>query len=130
MKITQFTDYSLRLLLYLLRERDRVVTVREVAEYYAISAEHLKKIVRQLVDLGHIQTVRGKHGGLRLARDPAEINLGTLFREEESLDLLPCFDGDDACPLMSCRLRATVDEALAAFLAVFDGKTLADLSGD
>jgi Rrf2 family nitric oxide-sensitive transcriptional repressor len=127
-KITQYTDYSLRLLLYLLRNRDRVVTVREVSEYYDISAEHLKKIVRQLVDLGHIHTVRGKHGGLRLARDPSDINLGRLFRDEENLDLLPCFDAADSCPIEDCRLRSLTDEALAAFLAVFDGKTLADLS--
>jgi Rrf2 family nitric oxide-sensitive transcriptional repressor len=127
MKITQFTDFSFRLLLYLSRSRDRVVTVREVADYYAISSEHLKKIVRSLSDAGHIQTVRGKHGGLRLARDPAEINLGALIRAQENLALLPCFEPCDTCPVAECKLRGLVDEALAAFLAPFDGKTLADI---
>jgi Rrf2 family nitric oxide-sensitive transcriptional repressor len=127
MKITQYTDFSLRLLVYLARHRDRIVTVREVAGFYGISAEHLKKIVRQLGELGHIGTVRGKHGGLRLARDPAEINVGRLFRDEENLAVLPCFDGGCSCPMQDCRLAGTVEQALAAFLAVLDAKTLADL---
>lgn len=129
MKITQFTDFSLRLLLYLARHRDRVCTVREIAEFYGISAEHLKKIVRRLSELGHIQTVRGKHGGLRLAREPADINLGRLMREEENLQLLPCSEGaSQDCPIPDCKLRRTVDRALEAFLAVLDGETLADLA--
>lgn len=127
MKITQFTDFSIRLLIYLSRHRDRVVTVREVAEYYVISAEHLKKIVRSLAELGHIQTVRGKHGGLRLGREPSEIALGELFRQQENLALLPCHEPCDTCPIIDCRLRVLVDDALAAFLGVFDGKTLADV---
>ncbi|EME69567.1 transcriptional regulator [Paramagnetospirillum caucaseum] len=127
MKITQFTDFSIRLLIYLSRHRDRVVTVREVAEYYAISAEHLKKIVRSLAEQGHIQTVRGKHGGLRLGREPEAIDLGRLFRQQENLALLPCHEPCDTCPIAECRLRSLVDNALAAFLAVFDGKTLADV---
>ncbi len=128
MKITQFTDFSLRLLLYLARHRDRVCTVREVADFYGISAEHLKKIVRRLSDLGYVQTVRGKNGGLRLAVEPAAINLGRLVREEENLQLLPCSDGKPACPIPDCKLRGTIDRALAAFLAVLDGETLADLT--
>jgi Rrf2 family nitric oxide-sensitive transcriptional repressor len=127
MKITQFTDYSIRLLIYLSRHRDRVVTVREVAEYYDISAEHLKKIVRSLSEQGHVQTVRGKHGGLRLGREPADIDLGLLFRQQENLALLPCHEPCDTCPIVDCRLRSLVDQALIAFLAVFDGKTLADV---
>lgn len=128
MKITQFTDYSLRLLLYLAARRDRVVTVREAAEFYGISAEHLKKIVRRLSELGYLATVRGKNGGLRLDVEPESINLGQLVREEENLSLLPCSDRDDGCcPLDSCKLVNVVDEALSAFLGVLDRKTLADL---
>lgn len=128
MKITQFTDFSLRLLLYLARNRERVVTVREVAEYYDISAEHLKKIVRRLSELGHLQTVRGKHGGLRLGREPVEINLGRLVREAENLALLPCCDPQGTCPMEGCKLKAVVDRALDAFLGVLDAQTLADLA--
>lgn len=128
MKITQFTDISLRLLLYLGRNRDRVCTVREVADFYEVSAEHLKKIVRRLSELGHIQTVRGKNGGLRLAREPADINLGRLVREEENLQLMPCWEENCFCPIPDCKLRGVIDTALAAFLAVLDKQTLADLA--
>lgn len=127
MKITQFTDFSLRLLLYLARNRDRIVTVREVAEYYKVSAEHLKKIVRRLSELGHLHTVRGKHGGLKLAREPHEINLGRLLREEENLQLMPCCETGAPCPMDACKLRGVVDEALLAFLAVLDARTLSDI---
>ncbi|RAU20400.1 transcriptional regulator [Paramagnetospirillum kuznetsovii] len=127
MKITQFTDYSFRLLLYLARSPGRVVTVREVAEHYGISAEHLKKIVRSLSDLGHVQTVRGKLGGLKMARDPSEINLGQLVRAQENLNLLPCHEPCDLCPMQTCKLRDLVDEALDSFLGFFDAKTLADI---
>ncbi|MDA8231030.1 MAG: Rrf2 family transcriptional regulator [Magnetospirillum sp.] len=127
MKITQFTDYSLRLLLHLAHNRERAVTVREVADYYGISADHLKKIVRQLAELGHVRTVRGKNGGLLLARDPKDINLGRLFRDEENLALLPCFEGDGRCPVRDCKLRGLVDRALDAFLAVLEGQTLGDI---
>ena len=127
MKITQFTDFSLRLLLYLAGHRDRVVTVREVAEYYDVSSEHLKKIVRRLYELGYISTVRGKNGGLRLACEPHHINLGRLMRQEENLALLPCSDDGETCPVTPCKLAGVVDEALGAFLAVLDRHTLADL---
>lgn len=127
MKITQFTDYSLRLMLYLAGRRERVCTVREVAEFYGISSEHLKKIVRRLSDLGYLSTIRGKYGGLRLAAEPDTINLGRLMRQEENLALLPCCDVGDTCPLADCKLAGIVDEALGAFLGVLDRKTLADL---
>lgn len=128
MKITQFTDFSLRLLLYLAARRERVCTVREVADFYDISSEHLKKIVRRLSELGYLTTVRGKNGGLRLARDPADINIGQLMREEENLILLPCLEGPGGCPIPGCKLTGLVGEALGAFLGVLDRKTLADLA--
>lgn len=127
MKITQFTDYSLRLLIYLSMHRDRVSTVREIAGFYSISSEHLKKIVRRLSELGHIRTVRGKNGGLMLAREPAEINLGELLRHSENLNLVPCHEAGDTCPIDGCKLRCVIENARDAFLAVFDGKTLADI---
>lgn len=127
MKITQFTDYSLRLLIYLSVNRNRVVTVREVSDFYAISSEHLKKIVRKLSELGHIRTLRGKNGGLMLAREPVEINLGHLLRHSENLNLVPCDDVGDSCPISNCKLHGIIGDARGAFLAVFDSKTLADL---
>lgn len=128
MKITQFTDFSLRLLLFLAGNRERICTVREVADYYQISSEHLKKIVRRLSELGYIHTVRGKNGGLKLAREPADINLGRLFREEENLAIMPCSEAGRSCPVHACKLRGVVDDALDAFLKVLDARTLADLT--
>lgn len=130
MKITQFTDFSLRLLMYLANTRDRVVTVREVAEYYDISPDHLKKIVSRLSELGYLQTVRGKKGGLVLGREPETVNLGQLVREIENLALLPCWDEGCHCIISKCKLRGVVDKALDAFLTVLDGQTLADLDVD
>ena len=127
MKITHFTDYSLRLLMYLARNPERTVTVREISEFHEISSEHLKKVVRGLNDLGHLQTIRGKNGGLRLAKKPTEINIGQLVRDEENLSLLPCYDERDGCTLADCRLRGVVDDALMAFFSVLDSKTLADI---
>lgn len=128
MKITQFTDFSLRLLLHLAANRDRVATVREVAEHYDISAEHLKKIVRRLSELGYVSTVRGKNGGLKLGCEPKTVNLGRLVREIENLALLPCWEDGCTCIITDCKLRGVVDKALAAFLDVLDGQTLADLA--
>lgn len=128
MKITQFTDFSVRLLIYLAKSRDRVVTVREIADHHGISAEHLKKVVRRLSELGYITTVRGKRGGLRIARDPGVITLGRIMREQENLSLLPCDGEDENCPLDSCRLKDAVERALSAFLAELDRETLADLA--
>lgn len=127
MKITQFTDYSLRLMLYLAGHRDRIVSVREIAEFYDISSEHLKKIVRRLAELGYITTMRGKNGGLKLACEPETINLGRLLRQEENLCLLPCSDEGQSCPVADCKLAGIVGEALSAFLGVLDRKTLADI---
>lgn len=127
MKITQFTDYSLRLLLFLADNPERVISVREAAEFYDISAEHLKKVVRHLADEGYVETMRGKKGGLKLARDPQSINVGYLVRRSENLHLLPCHDLGDTCPIQNCKLALTVNEALEAFLAVLDRKSLADL---
>lgn len=128
MKITQFTDFSLRLLLYLMRNPGRVVAVREIAAFYDISAEHLKKVVRHLVANGHIITVRGKHGGLKLGRVPAEISLGRLFRESENLSLMPCHDGGRSCQVEHCKVNTVVERGLAAFLAELDAVTLSDMA--
>jgi Rrf2 family nitric oxide-sensitive transcriptional repressor len=114
-------------MLYLAGNRDRVVTVREVADHHEISSEHLKKIVRRLSELGYITTVRGKNGGLRLACEPGDVNIGQLMREEENLCLLPCSETGAGCQVQACKLAGLVDEALTAFLGVLDRRTLADL---
>lgn len=130
MRLTLYTDYSLRVLMYLGLKRDGLATIAEVSESYGISRNHLMKIVHQLGLLGYVETVRGKGGGIRLARSPGAINLGEVVRRmEEDLALVQCFDpAATKCRIESaCVLRGVLGEALGAFLAVLDRYTLADL---
>ncbi|MDO8360816.1 MAG: Rrf2 family transcriptional regulator [Devosia sp.] len=131
MRLTVYSDYSLRLLMYLAVREGGLATIPEVAEAYAISANHLMKVVHRLGQAGYIQTVRGRSGGMRLARDAGAIGLGDLIRfTEPDMTIVPCFDaGDQSCPLRNaCRLRRALDRARQAFLAVLDEYTLADLT--
>lgn len=130
MRLTVYTDYSLRLLIYAALEPDGLVNISEVAEAYAISRNHLTKVVHQLGIAGFLETVRGKGGGLRLARPPAAIRVGDVVRcTEPDMALTPCFEPIEArCPIVpSCVLRSALQEARDAFLQVLDGYTLADL---
>src|SRR5450759_4439058 len=95
-KLIKFSDYSLRVLLYLAVHRDRLVPVGEVSRAYRVSPHNLVKVVQLLVDEGLIASVRGRQGGLRLNKAPGEINVGTLVRSTEpTLDLAECFDRDN-----------------------------------
>ncbi len=130
MRLNIFTDYCLRTLMYAGAKGDGLATIDEIAAAYGISRNHLMKVVLRLGQLGHLETVRGKGGGLRLARAPAAINLGRLVRETEpDLALVVCMQGRArACAIQpACRLAGVLSEALAALLAVLDGYTLADL---
>jgi len=130
MHITRYTDYSLRVLIYLAAlEEDRLATIQEIADSYGISKNHLMKVVHQLNKKQYIETIRGKNGGMRLYRAPDDINIGALVREtEQDLDLVECFSGDGACKITPvCGLKNIFDEALQAFLDVLDKYTLAEL---
>jgi Rrf2 family nitric oxide-sensitive transcriptional repressor len=128
-RLTVYTDYSLRLLMYLAVRRDGLATIGEVAEAYGIAKNHLTKVAHQLGLAGDIETVRGKSGGIRLKKPPASINLGAVIRRTEpDMALVPCFDGQDACAITgACVLQTALHQALAAFLAELDNYTLADL---
>lgn len=131
MRLTRYTDYALRTLIYLGLNEPRQSSIGEIARAYGISENHLTKVVHQLGRLGLVRTIRGRGGGLRLALDPAEIVVGAVVRRtEEDLALVECFSGGACAITPSCRLRRALGEALAAFLAVLDGYTLADLIGD
>ncbi len=129
MRITGYTDYSLRVLIYLAVQGDRLATIQEVADRYQISKNHLMKVVHQLTRKGYLDSVRGKKGGIRLRRAPAEINLGVLVREmEPDLNLVECFGPDNTCTISPvCSLKGVLGEALDAFLATLDRYTLADI---
>lgn len=130
MRLTSFTDYTLRTLLYLSAHRDRLVTIQDIADVHAISKNHLMKVVYQLGQSGLVETVRGRNGGLRLGREPAEINIGQLIRETETdFYMAECFDRDhNTCPLTGdCRLKSALGQATRAYLDVLDRLTLQDM---
>lgn len=130
MKLTDYTDYTLRVLIYLGLHPDELVTIQQVADGYRISKNHLMKIVNQLAQSGIVAATRGRNGGVRLAVPPERINIGAIVRSTEAdFRIVECFDQvNNQCVLSpSCRLRATMHEALEAFFRVLDGLTLADV---
>jgi Rrf2 family nitric oxide-sensitive transcriptional repressor len=129
MKLTAYTDYTLRTLMYLAVNGGRSTTIADIAKAFRISEAHLMKVVHQLGVAGDIETTRGRNGGIRLARSAADINLGTVVRRTEvDMDLVPCFADTESCSISSaCLLKGVLDEALGMFMAVLDRYTLADL---
>lgn len=130
MRLTVYTDYALRVLMYLGLKSDELSTIEEVAEAYGISRTHLMKVVHRLGRAGYIETVRGRNGGLRLGPRPEDINIGGVVRHaEEDLALVECFPGGQGRCVISpaCALKPVLGEAMDAFFAVLDGYTLADL---
>lgn len=134
MRISTFTDYSLRLLMYLATEPGRRATIAEVAAAFDISEHHLTKVAHALGRDGWLANVRGHGGGLALAMAPRQIVIGAVVRRTERMDdeLATCLAGDAAhCSIAAvCRLRGVLDEALKAFYEVLDRCTLADLTAD
>lgn len=133
MQLTLFTDYSLRVLVFLGAHPDRLCTISETAKAYRISGNHLMKVVNRLSSGGYIETVRGKGGGMRLSRAANMINLGDVVRHmEDRFDIVECFDGRRRdCPLIpACTLRSVLADALGNFLATLDRHTLQDVLGD
>jgi Rrf2 family nitric oxide-sensitive transcriptional repressor len=133
MKLTAFTDYSLRVLIYLAAQPGRRATIGEVAAAYEVSEHHLVKVVHALGKAGWLRNVRGKGGGLELGMPPERIGIGQVVRQTEGQPVLAeCF-GDargDCCIAPSCRLRGVLSEAVTAFYSVLDRYTLADLASN
>lgn len=129
MQLTRFTDYSLRTLIFLGLHEDRLMTIQEIAEYYGISKTHLMKVVHTLGLRGYIETVRGRVGGIRLARRPELINVGAVVRDtEENMNIAECLGDNDSCPLLpACVLKSAFSEARKNFLATLDRYKLSDL---
>ncbi|HEY5347464.1 MAG TPA: Rrf2 family transcriptional regulator [Rhizomicrobium sp.] len=131
MRLTFYSDYSLRLLMYAALKDGELVTIQEVADAYGISRNHLMKIAFKLGRHGILETVRGRKGGFRLARRPDRIGLGEIVRlTEEDFTMVECFDPkSDQCAISRpCRLRGILSRALKAYLDVLDEYTLADLT--
>ncbi len=129
MRLTHFSDYALRILMYAETRSDRLITIEETAEVYGISRAHLMKVANQLTRAGFLKATRGRSGGLELARRPEKIRLGDVVRATEpDFALVECFAPGNSCLITPrCRLKGVLKEALQAFVATLDRYTLADL---
>lgn len=129
MKFTRFTDYALRVLIYLGLHSDSRVTIREIAQAYDISRNHLMKVVSNLTRMGYLDARRGPGGGIALSRPPVEINLAGVIRDmEPDMSPVSCFGEPGLCVIKSdCRLRDVLKEAMAAYVATLEHYTLKDL---
>ena len=132
MRLTVFTDYALRVLMYLALDPERRVTIRDVAGDYGISRNHLMKVVNKLTRAEFVESSRGVNGGLLLARAPEEISVGDVVRNtEDDFALVECFRDDNACVITpSCQLKNVLYEARESFFSVLDSYTVADLVQD
>lgn len=133
MRLTTFSDYTLRVLMYLALNRKQLSTIPTIAAAYGISENHLMKVVYQLVQVGVVESTRGKGGGIRLAREPGQISLGPIVRASEgAAPIVECLNSaaNTCCIAPDCRLAGILVEAFAALFAVLDRYTLADLVGD
>lgn len=131
MRLSDYTDYTLRVLMYCALHTERLVTIVEIADHYAVSKNHLMKIVNDLARLGLLETTRGRGGGLRLLKAASDIRVGDVVRAAETdFRLVECFDpGTDTCTLTpTCHLRNVFATALHAYFAALDGVTLADIT--
>ena len=130
MKLTPYTDYALRTLMYLAANRERLVTIQDIADVHHIAKNHLTKVVHQLGVLGVVATVRGRNGGLKLGKEPVQINIGAVVRSTEpDFFMAECFDpSKNECILTSCcGLKNVLRSATTAYLEVLDGVTLENL---
>jgi Rrf2 family nitric oxide-sensitive transcriptional repressor len=130
MQLTKFSDYALRVLMYVHAAGDRRVTIEEMAASYRISRAHLMKVVNALTRAGYLTAVRGRSGGLTLARPAETIRLGEVIRSTEpDFALVECFATGNRCVITGCcRLPGVLSQALAAFLETLDQHTVANIA--
>jgi Rrf2 family nitric oxide-sensitive transcriptional repressor len=129
MRLTRFTDYSLRVMIYAGLQSDKWVTIREISDAYGISRNHLMKVVSLLTRLGYLSARRGPGGGIALAGEPADVNLAEIIRDvEEDLELVECFCEGNKCVISpACQLKQVLQKALKAYLDTLEAVTLKDL---
>jgi Rrf2 family transcriptional regulator, nitric oxide-sensitive transcriptional repressor len=132
MNITRFTDYALRVLIYLSVNEQEPVTIKGVAESYNISKNHLMKVVQELSAQGFVEATRGKNGGIKLNLQPEQINIGELVRKfEQSSTLVECFGSNNQCVITpACQLKNIFSGAMESFFLYLDKYALSDLITD
>jgi len=131
MQLTTFTDYALRSLMYLAARPDEKSSVKEIAEHYGISRNHLVKIVHRLSQLGYVETTKGKGGGIQIAEGTGKLRLGDLVKAlEPNMHIVECFDAEtNTCRITeSCHLKHCLFEATANFIDTMNQYTLADVT--
>lgn len=131
MRLTDYTDYTLRVLMFCAARPERAITIAEIAQSHAVSKNHLMKIVNDLARQGILQTTRGRGGGLRLLKPAKDIRIGDVVRSSETdFRMVECFDAaSNSCNLSAhCKLKSVIGRALDAYLAELDGVTLADIT--
>ena len=129
MRLTLYTDFALRTLIYLGINDGKQAKIKDIARSFGISKPHLMKVVNHLSQEGYLDAVRGRNGGIRLMREPHHINIGQVVRDtEDQLNVIGCLERKGYCPIeRACVLRSALRDATQAFLAVLDTYTLADL---
>lgn len=130
MRVTLHTDYAFRMLMLLAAEPDKLHTIEQIAQRHGISRNHLMKVAQTLIQAGFVEGVRGRSGGLRLAKSAEKLRLGAIMRvTEDHFELVECFNrADNRCVIAAaCSLKSPLEEAMSAFLDVLDQYTLADL---
>tara|TARA_B100001059_G_scaffold118202_1_gene118384 strand:- start:706 stop:1140 length:435 start_codon:yes stop_codon:yes gene_type:complete len=129
MKLTAYTDYSIRVLVYIGINNDQLCTASEISEFYGLSRNHLSKIIHHLSSLEIIQSYKGPKGGIELAKDPKEINLGNLIRKTEpDFHIVECFASNINCRIApACKLKSILYESNQLFLKNLDRYSLADV---
>lgn len=131
MQLTRHTDFSLRVLIYLsLNKSEKLVTINEISEHFKIVKNHLTKVVNHLAQKGYVETIRGKNGGIRLAKQPAEIKLGDVVQAMEmNLEVVDCTK--PLCPLINnCKLKRVLNEAKKSFLSTLNNYSIKDLNNE
>ena len=131
MRVTKFSDYALRVLIYLAcNPSGNLTTISQLAEAYSISVHHVRMVVHKLGQLGYINCMQGKGGGFELALEPSEILLGDVIRETENdFYMVECFNPEGVCPIVkACKLQNILADALNAFMETLDQYTLADIT--
>src|SRR3569623_3400456 len=129
MYLTRHADYTMRLLVHLAVQPEGAATIREIADCYGISRNHLMKVANHATRAGYVTGVRGRAGGLQLAKKPGDLKIGEILRTAEDLKLVECFEpGSNKCRIAGgCGLQAVLKEAVEAFLAVLDRYSLEDV---